>query len=151
MSPNKQTTTRSIWVETQKEKGEGLIPEHWGTLSNKQNATVTIGKRKQVQQQTAREEKKEGLIPTQGVGGPQQGEMTTNHDIGTPMAANEEATEALAPTPRLRLKPPTYHGNYAAFEEWEYKFKAYMGIQDTIYPDLLSRAERAATVQQMQS
>ena len=40
----------------------------------------------------------------------------------------------------------TYDGNYARFEEWKYQFKAYMGIQDSIYPDLLSRAERAATV-----
>ena len=46
----------------------------------------------------------------------------------------------------MKLKPPTYDGNYATFEEWKYKFKAYMGIQDNIYPDLLSRAERATTV-----
>ena len=62
------------------------------------------------------------------------------------MAANEEATEAPASTHSLKLKPPTYDGNYATFEEWKYKFKAYMGIQDIIYPDLLSRAERAAKV-----
>ena len=62
------------------------------------------------------------------------------------MAANEEATEAIASTHRLKLKPPTYNGNYATFEEWKYKFNAYMGIQDNIYPDLLSRAERATTV-----
>jgi len=80
------------------------------------------------------------------VGDPQQEEIATGHDIGTPMAANEETTEALASTHKLELKPPTYDGNYAAFEEWKYKFKAYMGIQDNIYPDLLSRAERAPTV-----
>ena len=62
------------------------------------------------------------------------------------MAANEEATGAFASTHRLKLKPPPYDGNYATFEEWKYKFKAYMGIQDSIYPDLLSRAERATTV-----
>ena len=62
------------------------------------------------------------------------------------MAANEEGTEAIASTHRLKLKPPTYNGNYATFEEWKYKFNAYMGIQDNIYPDLLSRAERATTV-----
>ena len=72
--------------------------------------------------------------------------MATGHDIGTPMAANEEATEALASTHRLKLKPPTYDGNYATFEEWKCKFTAYMGIQDNTYPDLLSRAERATTV-----
>ena len=68
--------------------------------------------------------------------------MATGHDIGTPMAANE-AIEALASTHRLKLKPPTYDGNYATFEEWKCKFEAYTGIQDNIYPDLLSRAERA--------
>ena len=72
--------------------------------------------------------------------------MATGYNIGTAMAANEEATEAIASTHRPKLKPPTYDGNYATFEEWKYKFKAYMGIQDNIYPDLLSRAERATTV-----
>ena len=80
------------------------------------------------------------------MGDSQQEETATGHDIGTPMAANEEATEALASTHKLKLKPPTYDGNYATVEEWKYKFKAYMGIQDNIYPDLLARAERAATV-----
>ena len=45
--------------------------------------------------------------------------MTTSHNIGTAMAANEEATEAIASTHRLKLKPPTYDGNYATFEEWK--------------------------------
>ena len=89
---------------------------------------------------------KESKIPTQSVGDSQQEETATGHDIGTPLAANEEATEALASTHKLKLKPPTYDGNYATVEEWKYKFKAYMGIQDNIYPDLLARAERAATV-----
>jgi hypothetical protein len=61
------------------------------------------------------------------------------------MTANEEATEALAPTQRLKLKPPTYNGNYAMLEEWKYKFTSYMGIQVNIYPDPLA-AERATTV-----
>ena len=45
--------------------------------------------------------------------------MATGHDIGTPMAANEEAIEALASTHRLKLKPPTYDWNYATFEGWK--------------------------------
>ena len=53
------------------------------------------------------------------------------------MATNEEATEAVASTHRLKLKPPIYDENYATFEEWKCKFKAYMGIQDNIDPDLL--------------
>ena len=63
------------------------------------------------------------------------------------MATEGEAqAEALASTHRLKLKPPTYDGNYATFEEWKYKFSAYMGLQDNIFPQLLSRAERATTV-----
>ena len=62
------------------------------------------------------------------------------------MAANKEASEALASTHRLRLKPPTYDGNYATLEGWKYKFIVHMGIRDSIYPDLLARAERATTV-----
>ena len=67
------------------------------------------------------------------------------HEIGTPTAGETEA-EALASTHRLKLKPPTYDGNYAPFEEWKYKFSAYTGLQDNIFPKLLSRAERATTV-----
>ena len=60
------------------------------------------------------------MIPTQrSVGDPQQERMATGHDIGTPMAANEEAIEALASTHRLKLKPPTYDWNYATFEGWK--------------------------------
>ena len=71
--------------------------------------------------------------------------MATAHDIGSP-AAEASEVDALASTHRLRLKPPTYDGSYATFEEWKYKFSAYMGLQDNIFPQLLSRAERATTV-----
>ena len=54
--------------------------------------------------------------------------------------------DALASTHKLRLRSPTYDGSYATFEEWKYKFSAYMGLQDSIFPQLLSRAERATTV-----
>ena len=71
--------------------------------------------------------------------------MATAHDIGSPTAGASEV-DALASTHRLRLKPPTYDGSYATFEEWKYKFSAYMGLQDNIFPQPLSRAERATTV-----
>ena len=71
--------------------------------------------------------------------------MATAYEIGSPTAGETQA-EALASTHRLKLKPPTYDGNYATFEEWKYKFSAYMGLQDNIFPQLLSRAERATTV-----
>ena len=57
--------------------------------------------------------------------------------------ADEEAT-ALARTHRLKLKPPTYDGNYATYEEWNFKFTAYMGLQDTFYPRMFRLAEQAA-------
>ena len=71
--------------------------------------------------------------------------MATAYEIGSPTAGETQA-EALASTHRLKLKPPTYDGNYATFEEWKYKFSAYMGLQDSIFPQLLSRAERVTTV-----
>ena len=57
---------------------------------------------------------------------------------------NEELQEALASTHRLKLKPPTYNGDYATYEEWRYKFTAYMGIQDSFYPRMFQLAEAAA-------
>ena len=60
--------------------------------------------------------------------------------------AEAESTEALATVHKLKLRPPTYDGNYSTFEEWKYKFAAYMGIQDPTYPQLMERAERATSV-----
>ena len=55
--------------------------------------------------------------------------------------AGEEAT-ALAATHRLKLKPPTYDGTYATYEDWKYKFTAYMGLQDTFYPRMFTTSNR---------
>jgi len=110
------------------------------------NTQLQQQERKHALRQTVRKEKGEGPDPNSIVGDPQQGQMATGHNIGTPMAANEEASEALASTHRLKLKPPTCGGNYATFQEWKYEFTAYMGIQDNIYPHLLARAQRATTV-----
>ena len=60
--------------------------------------------------------------------------------------AEAETTDALAAMHKLKLKPPTYDGNYSTFEEWKYRFTAYMGIQDPTYPVLMDRAEKATTV-----
>ena len=56
--------------------------------------------------------------------------------------ADDEAT-ALAATHKLKLKPPTYDGNYATYEEWQYKFTAYMGLHDPFYPRMFRLAEAA--------
>ena len=60
-------------------------------------------------------------------------------------STDPDGTDALATVHKLKLKPPTYDGNYATFDEWKYKFTAYMGIQDPIYPTLMERAEQATT------
>ena len=60
--------------------------------------------------------------------------------------AEAETTDALAAVHKLKLKPPTYDGNYSTFEEWKYRITADMGIQDPTYPQLMERAERATAV-----
>ena len=57
----------------------------------------------------------------------------------------EQDTTALATAHRFKLRPPTFDGNYAKFEEWQYKFTAYMGLMDAIYPQLRDRSEAATT------
>jgi hypothetical protein len=53
------------------------------------------------------------------------------------MAADAAASALAAPQQedlhnisRYKLKPPTYNGDYGTFEEWKYKFTAYMGLID---------------------
>ena len=60
--------------------------------------------------------------------------------------AEAETTDARAAVHKLKLKPPTCDGNYSTFEEWKFRFTAYMGIQDPTYPQLMERAERATAV-----
>ena len=72
-------------------------------------------------------------------------ETYAQHATAAP-TAETKTTNALAEVHKLKLKPPTYDGNYATFEEWKYKFTAYMGIQDPTYPLLMDRAESATTV-----
>ena len=60
-------------------------------------------------------------------------------------STDPDGADALATVHKLKLKPPGYDGNYATFDEWKYKFTAYMGIQDPIYPTLMERAEQATT------
>ena len=55
----------------------------------------------------------------------------------------EPLEEALASTHRYKLRPPLYDGNFATFEEWKYKFTAYMGLVHKRYPLLLEQVETA--------
>ena len=50
-------------------------------------------------------------------------------------AAVEDPTDGLTSSHKLKLKPPTFDGTYNNFEEWPYKFTAYMGLQDAFYPN----------------
>ena len=49
----------------------------------------------------------------------------------------------LADMSRYKLNPPFYNGDCSTFEEWKYKFTAYMGLQDNDYTALLQAAETA--------
>ena len=60
--------------------------------------------------------------------------------------AETESTDAIATIHKLKLRPPTYNGNYSTFDEWKYRFTAYMGTQDPTYPTLMEKAEKATTV-----
>lgn len=58
-------------------------------------------------------------------------------------AAVEDPTDGLTSSHKLKLKPPTFDGSYNNFEEWSYKFTAYMGLQDAFYPRMFRLAEQA--------
>ena len=46
---------------------------------------------------------------------------------------------------RYKLKPPTFTADYAMYEEWKYKFQAYMGLQSTEHDRFMKESERAIT------
>ena len=52
--------------------------------------------------------------------------------------------DALASTHKYRLKLPTFDGNYGQFEEWKYKFTAYMGLNNNRHPLLLEQTGAAS-------
>ena len=63
--------------------------------------------------------------------------------MAAPNGTTEDPTDGISATHKLKLKPPTFDGSYINFEEWSYKFTAYMGIQDTFYPRMFRLAEQA--------
>ena len=44
---------------------------------------------------------------------------------------------------RYKLKTPAFNGDYAMYEEWRYKFQAYMGLQSTEHDRFMRESERA--------
>ena len=63
------------------------------------------------------------------------------------MATGSTEVEQVASQHKIKVRPPTYDGSYTTFEEWKYKFKAYMGVQHEVYPRFLERAEQAGATQ----
>ena len=61
---------------------------------------------------------------------------------GLPPVPEDETTANIANMNRYKLKPPFFNGDHGTFEEWKYKFTAYMGLQDNDYAELLQAAER---------
>ena len=61
---------------------------------------------------------------------------------GLPPVPEDETTANIVNMNRYKLKPPFFNGDYGTFEEWKYKFTAYMGLQDNDYTELLQAAER---------
>ena len=61
---------------------------------------------------------------------------------GLPPVPEDETITNMANMNRYKLKPPFFNGDYGTFEEWKYKFTAYMGLQDNGYTELLQAAER---------
>ena len=53
--------------------------------------------------------------------------------------------EDLTSISRYKLKPPFYNGDYGTFEEWKYKFAAYMGLMGNVFTRLLQASETATT------
>ena len=60
-------------------------------------------------------------------------------------ATTTDPGEGLASQHKLKLKPPSYDGDYSTFEDWHYKFKAYMGVQHNFYSLFLPRAAQSTT------
>ena len=52
------------------------------------------------------------------------------------------SADGISQTHRLKLRPPTFDGNYNTYDEWTYKFTAYMGLK-IFYPRMFRLAEQA--------
>ena len=44
---------------------------------------------------------------------------------------------------QYKTTPPIYDGDFSNFEEWKYKFTAYIGLMNPIFPRLLQQTERS--------
>ena len=62
----------------------------------------------------------------------------------TAAAATTHAGDSLASQHKHKLKPPYYDGDDSTSEDWDYKFKAYMGVQHN-FTQFPSRAAASTT------
>ena len=76
-------------------------------------------------------------MATASTDGAQQ--ATTTQEDGT-------TAQSIVNMHRYKMQPPTFTGEYGTFEEWKYKFQAYMGLMDNTLPQLLENAENSATI-----
>ena len=60
-------------------------------------------------------------------------------------SATQQQDEGLRSFHRYKITPPTYNGDYTTFEEWKFKFTAYLGLMDPQFPTLLEQAATSAT------
>ena len=63
---------------------------------------------------------------------------------GSPQAEGT-AAQGLINMHRYKMQPTTFTGEYGTFEEWQYKFQAYMGLMDNKLPQLLEKSESATS------
>lgn len=62
------------------------------------------------------------------------------------MAATASAAEdQVRSIHQYKITPPTYDGDFSTFEEWKYKFTAYIGLINPIFPRLVTNTIRAIT------
>ena len=59
------------------------------------------------------------------------------------MATEQQAD--VAGVHRYKLKPPTFNGDIAQYEEWKYKFQAYMGLQHSDHEKLIRSTDNSTT------
>ena len=74
--------------------------------------------------------------------------LPTDRNMSSPAAAATTTTdpgEGLASQHKPHMKPPSYVGDHATFEDWRYKFKAYMGVQHNFYTQFPPRAASSTT------
>ena len=76
--------------------------------------------------------------------------MATASTDGTQQAtttqADDTTTQSIVNMHRYKMQPPTFTGEYGTFEEWKYKFQAYMGLMDYQLPQLLENSENSTTI-----